>query len=189
MNRRYSEATLSLIRMKSEFNAKSYNSKHSKKIGDQNYEEKEHYKQRIDAGWQPAHIWSDSLHEARETDYTVVEFLREAQQYTASVHTATEDAALRTTMEDATVVRHRLSLPVAPYTSSILLRKPCKLLQRVTKVLLIMFSQNCKFRDSADEITRCLSPCEVGTNEHFRTHAVHCVGLDTLDASMALPLA
>ncbi|MBQ4034589.1 MAG: hypothetical protein II623_03930, partial [Paludibacteraceae bacterium] len=66
MNRRYSEATLSLIRMKSEFNAKSYNSKHSKKIGDQNYEEKGHDKQRIDAGWQSAHIWCDCLHEARK---------------------------------------------------------------------------------------------------------------------------
>ena len=87
--------------MKSLFNAKSYNSKRSKKIGDQNDEEKEHYEQRIDAGWQPAHIWRDCLHEARETDYTIVEFEREAQQYTASVHTAAEDATLRTTMEDA----------------------------------------------------------------------------------------
>ena len=87
--------------MKSEFNAKSYNSKHSKKIGDQNYEEKGHDKQRIDAGWQSAHIWCDCLHEARETGYAVVEFKRKAQQYAASIHTATEDAALRTTMEDA----------------------------------------------------------------------------------------
>ena len=101
VHRDITEITPSLLLKNYEFNRKSDNSKHSKMIGDQNDEEKEHYKQRIDAGWQHAHIWRDCLHEARETDYTGVKFEREAQQYTTSVHTAAEDAPLRTTMEDA----------------------------------------------------------------------------------------
>ena len=66
--------------------------------------EKEKYRQRIDAGWESSHQWSDNLPKARTNGCPVFDVEEVACEHASTVHSTAEDAAFCCTMDDVEIL-------------------------------------------------------------------------------------